>query len=846
MMRRFTFLLPAFLSFVLASIVSAQSVHWEPSSGSLGLGATTELALIFDGCTPDGAVATPTVPGLALESAGSSTSMQLINGSFSRSVTLTYAARASKRGTLTIPAFNVKTDKGNIRVAPAQFEVGEATVGGATSLTSLTSATVQPQTGTHWVGQVFPLTYQMSVSRRYLHSLAGNLEWNATPLTLEEWSRPEPSETLVNGEPRMLFTQRTRAYSRSAGSFSLPPGTQLVNLITGSSGVGFFAQRSVDQFTVSTNKPEYTFKPLPSPAPPEFYKAVGDFTLTAKAIPTSVSVGEPITWTVELSGSGNWPDNPGLPPREVSKDFQVISPPPKRTLKENTLFDGSLAEDVVLVPSKPGTYTLGPIRYAYFDPKGGGYRTVTADAVTVTVNSAPTSAGASNPFANAVLGSTASPSTPVGPVAAARAPVPETPPSLLPKDPLSDTVRGLVPLATATLTPILIAPWVLFVAFWIWLAARRSPSTDPLLPRRRARGAMEAAIASIQSNSAPTVLRNQLMVWQHATASFWNLHKATPNADQLGGAVEKASNRSAASTWTQLWREADRVLYGKDTTLPSDWVTRASVAVTAAPLRKLSWFSVFSPRNLFPFFVLALILLPLSMRADAGIDAYRKGDFAGAEKAWQQAVTASPTDAHARYNLSLALAQQDRWAEAAAEATSAFCLRPGDPAIRWQFNLALERAGIAHPRLSALAHGNNFYAVARICSPGEWLAIEAFSVALIALAFGLILWTSYRPFPTYLRLTANLLGVVALIAGFTAFISLRHYGPAAKPTAVVVQQPTQLRSVPTEADSTQKTEPLPAGTLATVNRTFLGWSQLAFPNGQTGWVRTEILVKLYQ
>jgi len=51
-------------------------------------------------------------------------------------------------------------------------------------------------------------------------------------------------------------------------------------------------------------------------------------------------------------------DVTGLPQREVSNDFQVVQPKSKRTMKDAALFEGSLSEDVVLVPTKPGTYRL--------------------------------------------------------------------------------------------------------------------------------------------------------------------------------------------------------------------------------------------------------------------------------------------------------------------------------------------------------------------------------------------------------------------------------------------------------------------------------------------------------
>jgi hypothetical protein len=61
----------------------------------------------------------------------------------------------------------------------------------------------------------------------------------------------------------------------------------------------------------------------------------------------------------------------------------------------------------------------------------------------------------------------------------------------------------------------------------------------------------------------------------------------------------------------------------------------------------------------------------------------------------------------------------------------------------------------------------------------------------------------------------------------------------------MVWRPSTLRSLPTDAD-TQKTTALSAGSIATIDKTFLGWSRLNFPGGQTGWARTDDLVRLYR
>jgi len=63
---------------------------------------------------------------------------------------------------------------------------------------------------------------------------------------------------------------------------------------------------------------------------------------------------------------------------------------------------------------------------------------------------------------------------------------------------------------------------------------------------------------------------------------------------------------------------------------------------------------------------------------------------------------------------------------------------------------------------------------------------------------------------------------------------------------VIAWRAGTLRSIPTEADTTQKTIALPAGSVAVQDKTFLGWVRLDFENGQTGWVRKEDVIGFWQ
>src|SRR5690606_1734199 len=107
--------------------------------------------------------------------------------------------------------------------------------------------------------------------------------------------------------------------------------------------------------------------------------------LESKVVPENARVGEPITWTMTLRGVGNWPANPTLPEREVVADFQVVQPQGRRAMDDDRLFSGSLTEDAVLVPTRPGNFAIGPVKFVWFDTTRGSYREGVVPAVNVTI-----------------------------------------------------------------------------------------------------------------------------------------------------------------------------------------------------------------------------------------------------------------------------------------------------------------------------------------------------------------------------------------------------------------------------------------------------------------------------
>lgn len=808
----------AFLFCLTLTAACAQSVQWQTSDS----GDPSELQLVFENCAPEGDPALPSVPNVTFSFAGRAEQTSIVNFSMTRSVILNYRLRARAAGSVSIPAFTVKTTEGTLRV-PA-FTTGAMRQAAEANI----YARLQPGVTSAWAGEVFPLAYSLDVSRRNFNQLGGPIEWDSAPLIVEDWSKPEPAEFTANGETRLNIAYKTRAYAKAPGTVTFHTASQLVNVATGTIGFGLFQQPRVEQLSVTSNQPTVNVRPLPLPAPAGFSGAVGQFRLNSKVVPATAAVGEPVTWTLELSGTGNWPDVAGLPAREVSRDFQVISPQAKRTPAEGRLFDATLAEDVVLVPTKPGTYTLAPVEFTYFDPKSGTYQTLTTPRTTVTI-SAPTAPR----FNIAPPSETADAATD-----AAQPPKPPAPPDLpsaLPRDPLPGSASARVPFAGARpLILALLAPFAVLAIGWLGLATQRAVHTDPGRQRRLARKRLTSTLARLAQASA-TERPALLLAWQHDAAVLWQIPLAAPAASAL---VDPA--------WRQLWSEADRTLYGPPNDLPADWVSRARTALAARRAPGFAAWRIVHPRNLLPALVLAaMVILPDLHAADAAA-AYRQGDYATAEKAWAEAVQQNPVDWVARHNLALALAQQDRWDEAAAQATAAFVQHPADAGGRLNLALACEKAGYTPGALAPFLASGPRPALARLASPAEWECVAVVSAAAIALALGGLLYGRFHRIPTWSRHLALAVILAGVLAGAAAWVGRDTYGLAASPQAALAWRGTTLHSIPTEAEINQQTTALAAGSLGVMDRTFLGWVRLRFEDGRTGWVRKQELVPLWR
>jgi hypothetical protein len=224
-----------------------------------------------------------------------------------------------------------------------------------------------------------------------------------------------------------------------------------------------------------------------------------------------------------------------------------------------------------------------------------------------------------------------------------------------------------------------------------------------------------------------------------------------------------------------------------------------------------------------------------------------------ARAALRQQVADDASDWIARYNLGLAEAEAGDAGRAFGHTLAAFAYAPGDAVVRTNAaSFAATLPGV-EPATAALLAGG----LAALAAPATWQITLVGSLAVLALGAALVLrrfylggivrspraWeaTSGRPY-MWLALGAAGLG---MLGSATSGIALRRWGPMTDPRAVAVVAESALRAVPTDAAPDDRAGVVAAGTLATGEQTFLGWTKISLGNGDSGWVRNGDLVALY-
>ncbi|TVR79199.1 MAG: protein BatD [Chitinophagaceae bacterium] len=127
-------------------------------------------------------------------------------------------------------------------------------------------------------------------------------------------------------------------------------------------------------YSFKSNALEIKVKPLPQTGRPEgFNGMVGDFSIEMQYDKTSLEVDEPFTVTLSKIGTGNW-HNVSSPNLTFHENFEVFDPRVNRNIRQrNNRLRGNINYEYLLIPRRPGSFTLPEYNWVYFNPQTERY-----------------------------------------------------------------------------------------------------------------------------------------------------------------------------------------------------------------------------------------------------------------------------------------------------------------------------------------------------------------------------------------------------------------------------------------------------------------------------------------
>ena len=328
----------------------------------------------------------PQIPGFSFRNVVGSTYIDysLVNKNlFTKYIqTFTYIYIPQKTGTFTIPSFKVKVEKKEYYTPPLTVQVKESSpppqkqynlspflnpFGDELFNPNLIEGEVFllciPETDLAYVGEPVIISYylytEQAVEAFYAES-EKDFEGYGKAVFLQPSSLKYESSIYNSKSYKRALIKQDVIFPHKAGRLQMP-------ILTGQAQFLGFLNK-----TISSKPCWINVKPLPSGAPAGFTGAVGNFTVSQSVSSTKLNLGDALTFTINISGRGNFSQFTAAPFPNVDK-FQVSAPYIQDKLAN--VIEGTRFIHYTLLPRETGELTIPGYTFSWFDTTSGVYKT---------------------------------------------------------------------------------------------------------------------------------------------------------------------------------------------------------------------------------------------------------------------------------------------------------------------------------------------------------------------------------------------------------------------------------------------------------------------------------------
>ena len=337
----------------------------------------------------------PPLPDFRVQSAGSSSSVQIVNGHMNMSVTHNYRLTPKAAGTFTIGPVTLELAGTVYASDPIRVTV-EKTSSAQAARDVPAFAETSVSNRTPYVNEQVILTFKLY---RRVNAQNINLEISYDAFRKAELGKAREYSRVINGQSYQVYESSTALFPIRPGPVEIPAAVVDLDLVYRKSPRGpfdsffsdpFFSGRSTLRHKTLKTKPiRMEVLALPEEGKPKnFANLVGRFQLSATLGKQSVEAGGTTTLTLTVSGTGNIQDAEVAAPA-VRENFKVY--PDRPQLQKSTAgnkLSGTKTFKFALVPLQAGTVRIPPSTLSYFDPQKHRYVILKTKPLSLTVTPA--------------------------------------------------------------------------------------------------------------------------------------------------------------------------------------------------------------------------------------------------------------------------------------------------------------------------------------------------------------------------------------------------------------------------------------------------------------------------
>jgi hypothetical protein len=329
-----------------------------------------------------------------------SSSMQIINGNASASITFSFIVFAPQTGKYTIGPASLNYQgkefvSSSLTINAERGKVQSPNSGGSNSSADVSKEEIAKNVfiiasadkSSVYKGEQVTVTYKL-----YTRLDISSPQVTKLPTYKDFWA--EEIETgnniqlnieMYKGERyRTAVLKKVALFPTSTGTLSVTPFELNIPVIITKKRNSrdifddffndpFFQRRETVEFLARSNKLNIKVKPLPTNNIPKSFKgAVGNYQVTASLNKEKVEANESVNYKINISGTGNI-KLLEMPEIEFPASFDKYDPKVSETIINKGQISGNKSADYLIIPRAQGKMKIGGFEFSYFNPARQSY-----------------------------------------------------------------------------------------------------------------------------------------------------------------------------------------------------------------------------------------------------------------------------------------------------------------------------------------------------------------------------------------------------------------------------------------------------------------------------------------